>query len=332
MVGFESLGGTVLVPGDAGYDEGRQVFNAMIDRRPAVIAQCDTVADVVAAVRFGRERGLPIAVRGGGHSVAGMALVDDGLVIDLRRMNDVRVDADARTVTVGGGTTMAGLDRACQPYGLATTGGRVSSTGVGGFTLGGGTGWLDRLFGLACDNLVTVELVTADAEVLTVSDTEHPDLFWALHGGGGNFGIATSLTLRLHPLPVFTAAVLLWPPDAGPRVGRAYRDLLESAPDELGGGFVFITGPPEPFVPPELVGRLTCLTLVTYAGDEAAARAAIAPCSRWSRRVSSSRNCRTGTCRRCSTTHPASATTGRPSTSTTCRTRPSTRSAPGPST
>ncbi|GAA1765469.1 FAD-binding oxidoreductase [Luedemannella helvata] len=267
----------MLAPGDAGYDEGRQVFNAMIDRRPAVIAQCASVADVVAAVRYGRRNGLPIAVRGGGHSVAGMALVDDGLVIDLRRMNGVSVDPDARTVTIGGGATMSDLDRATQPSGLATTGGRVSSTGVGGFTLGGGTGWLDRLFGLACDNLVSVDLVTADGTTLTASEREHPELFWALHGGGGNFGIATSLTLRLHPLPRFTAGLLLWPPEAGPEVGRAYRDLLATAPDELGGGFVFLTGPPEPFVPPELVGRLTCVVLLTYAGDEATARAAVAP-------------------------------------------------------
>lgn len=272
--GFE---GDVIVPSDASYDEARAIFNGMIDRRPAVIAQCATGTDVGRAIRFGRDLGLETAVRGGGHSVAGTALSDGGLVIDLRRMNAVSVAADALTARVGGGAVMSDLDGATQPHALATTGGRVSSTGIGGFTLGGGTGWLDRKFGLACDNLLSVELVTADGNTVRASEDENPELFWALHGGGGNFGVATSLTFRLYPLPAMTAALLLWAPEAGPEVLRAYRDFIESAPDEIGGGLIYITAPPEPFVPEHLVGTLVCAVLITYTGDEAAAREVARP-------------------------------------------------------
>ncbi|GAA2433526.1 FAD-binding oxidoreductase [Streptomyces macrosporus] len=268
LAGFRTgLAGDAITPGDAAYDEARTLFNAMIDRRPAVIAQCETARDVAEAIRFGRENGLEIAVRGGGHGVAGTALNDGGLVIDLRRMRAATVDPRARTVRVGGGATMSRLDRATEPYGLATTGGRVSTTGVGGFVLGGGAGWLDRKFGPACDNLLSVELVTADGDTVRASEDENPELFWALHGGGGNFGVATSFTLRLHPLPVVTAALLLWPPDMGLDVVRAYRDFLEAAPDEVGGGVIYMTAPPEEFVPEDMVGKLACGVLVTYAGE-----------------------------------------------------------------
>ncbi len=272
-----SFSGDIIIPGDAGYDDARTIFNAMIDRRPSVIAQCTGVDDVVAAIRYGREAGLEIAVRGGGHSVAGRSLTDGGLVIDLRRMNAVSVDPAKRTVTVGGGATMSHLDRGTQPFGLATTGGRVSTTGVGGFTLGGGGGWLDRKMGLACDNLVSVELVTAGGEVVRASEHEHPELFWALHGGGGNFGVATSLTLRLHEVSTVTAMLLLWSPEAAPSIARAFRDFIESAPDEIGGGLLYVTGPDEEFVPAHLVGKLTALFLIAYAGPEGEARKAAAP-------------------------------------------------------
>jgi FAD/FMN-containing dehydrogenase len=272
-----SFAGKIIQPEDPEYDAERAVFNAMIDTRPAVIAQCATVDDVVAAIRFGRKSDLEVAVRGGGHSVAGKALVDGGLVIDLRRMHGVSVDPERRTATIGGGATMSDLDRATEPYGLATTGGRVSTTGVGGFTLGGGSGWLDRKFGLLCDNLIAAELVLADGRRVRASEQEHPDLFWALHGGGGNFGIATEFTVQLHPLPVVTAALLLWHPEQGPMVGRAYRDFMAAASDDVGGGLVFLTGPAEDFVPSPLVGQLTCAVLVTYAGAEAQARRVMAP-------------------------------------------------------
>jgi FAD/FMN-containing dehydrogenase len=273
----DGFAGEIIAPADPVYDEARAVFNAMIDRRPAVIAQCENVDDVTRAIHFGRQRGLEIAVRGGGHSVAGSGVTDDGIVIDLRRMHGVSVDPGARTATVAGGATMSHLDRATQPHGLMTTGGRVSTTGVGGFTLGGGSGWFDRKFGLACDNLVSVELVTAGGSVVGASEDENPELFWALHGGGGNFGVATSFTFRLYPLPAVTAALLLWPPDAGPGVARSYRDFAGVAPDEVGGGFLYLTGPPEEFVPKHLVGKQACAVLVTYAGPEAEARQVIAP-------------------------------------------------------
>ena len=188
--------GRVIVPGEDGYEEARTLFNAMIDRRPAVIAQCASADDVAAAVRFGRETDLPTAVRAGGHSVAGMSTVDDGLVVDVREMKGIEVDAAGRTARCGAGLTWAEFDQATQEHGLATPGGRVSTTGVAGFTLGGGSGWLERKHGLACDNLIAVELVTAAGEQVRASESENPDLFWALHGGGGNFGVATASSSR----------------------------------------------------------------------------------------------------------------------------------------
>jgi FAD/FMN-containing dehydrogenase len=265
----EDLVGDVFAPEDPGYDEARVVFNAMIDRRPAVIAQCVDENDVVRAVRFGRDLDLPIAVRGGGHSVAGSALNDGGLVVDLRHMRAVTVHPAAEAVRIAGGATMSDLDRACQPHGLATTGGRVSTTGVGGFVLGGGTGWLDRCYGLAVDNLLGVELVTATGERIHASADDNPDLFWALHGGGGNFGIATALTLKLHELPEFAIAMVLYLPEFGREVTRTYRDLITAGPDEASGAVIYLTGPPEEFVPPHLVGTLLCGALLTYAGSEA---------------------------------------------------------------
>lgn len=269
--------GQIIAPGDSAYNEARTIFNAMIDRRPGVIAQCADVDDVVRAVHFGRKLGLEIAVRGGGHSVAGKALTNGGLVIDLRRMNDVSVDPEARTANVAGGATMSHLDRATGLHGLATTGGRVSTTGVGGFTLGGGSGWLERKFGLACDNLLSVELVTADGEIVRASNDENPELFWALHGGGGNFGVATSFTFRLHELQSVTVALLLWRPEAGSDVLRTYRDFMESAPDDVGGAGLYLTGPSEKFVPEHLLGKLAFAVFVVYAGPEAEARKVAIP-------------------------------------------------------
>ncbi|RYE88046.1 MAG: FAD-binding oxidoreductase, partial [Hyphomicrobiales bacterium] len=235
--GFE---GSLIGPADADYDQARVVFNSMIDRRPAVIAQCASNKDVQAAIRFAREHELQIAVRGGGHGVAGNALAEGGLVIDLRAMNAVSVDGEDRVAEVGGGATMSHLDRGTEPYGLATTGGRVSTTGVGGFTLGGGSGWLDRKFGLACDNLVSAEVVTASGEIVTASATEHPDLFWALHGGGGNFGVVTSMRLKLYPLGTVTGGLLLFSAPKAPAVLKAYRDFIAGASDDVGGGVAFL--------------------------------------------------------------------------------------------
>ena len=260
--------GRVILPHDGGYDESRALFNAMIDRRPAVIAQCSSAADVVSAVRFGRESGLPTAVRCGGHSVAGMSTVDDGLVIDVRNMKAIEVDAAEQTARCGAGLTWGELDRATQEHGLATTGGRVSSTGVAGFTLGGGSGWLERKYGLACDNLIAVELVTAEGEQLRASATENPDLFWALHGGGGNFGVATTFEFRLHRVgPIVLAGLMLWPGQRGREVLDAMREAMDDAPDELALAVVYLTGPPEQFVPPDLQGQLCCAGVVFWAGE-----------------------------------------------------------------
>jgi FAD/FMN-containing dehydrogenase len=265
QAGFE---GRVIVPSAAGYDEARALFNAMIDRRPAVIAQCESPADVAAAVRFGRENGLPTAVRSGGHSVAGMSTVDDGLVVDVRNMKAIEVDPADRRVRCGAGVTWGELDTATQEHGLATTGGRVSTTGVAGFTLGGGSGWLERKYGLACDNLIAVELVTAAGEHLRASDGENQDLFWALHGGGGNFGVATAFELALHPVgPLVMAGLMLWPGERGSEVTQLMRELMEGGPEELALGMVYLTGPPEEFVPAELQGQLCCAIALLWAGE-----------------------------------------------------------------
>jgi FAD/FMN-containing dehydrogenase len=274
----EGFTGGVLEPQDEGYDEARTIFNAMIDRRPAVIAQCETREDIAAAIAHARERGLELAIRGGGHSVAGASLTDGGLVVDMRRMNTVEVDPDARTATVAGGATWSHFDRATQPHGLMSPGGRVSTTGVAGLSLGGGSTWLERKFGFACDSLIAVELVTADGRTVTASEDENTELFWALHGGGGNFGVATQLVFGLHPLPAAAFALLLWPADRGPEVTRTYRDLIDGgAPDELGGGVAYITGPPEEFVPSHLQNTLCAGVVVVYAGTEAEMRETIAP-------------------------------------------------------
>ena len=275
---IEGFEGTVLEDGDAGFEEAREIFNAMIDRRPSVIAQCQSVADVQAAIAHARANGLEIAIRSGGHSVAGASLSDGGLVVDMRHMNAVEVDPEARTATVAGGATWSSFDQATQPHGLMAPGGRVSTTGVAGLTLGGGSTWLERKFGFACDNLLEVELVTADGRVVTAGEDSNPELFWALHGGGGNFGVATRLVFRLHQLPAASLALLLWPVERGEEIARTYRDLADDGmPEEVGGGVAFITGPPEEFVPEHLQVQLTAGVICIYAGTEAEMREALAP-------------------------------------------------------
>ncbi|HWI06993.1 MAG TPA: FAD-binding oxidoreductase [Solirubrobacteraceae bacterium] len=269
--------GTLLRPGSDRYDEARTIFNSMIDRRPALIAQCTSPADVVAALRFGRAHGLEIAVRAGGHSVAGVSLCD-GLVIDVRPMKGVEVDPVARTARVGAGCTWSDVDRATQAHGLATTGGRVSTTGVAGLTLGGGSGWLERRHGLACDNLLSVELVTADGELVTASADEHPDLFWALHGGGGNFGVATAFEFRLHPVgPDVLAGLLLYDADRGRDLLRLTRDVMADAPPELGPAIGYLTVPVDDELPAELHDRLVCALVLCWTGPVDEGERVIAP-------------------------------------------------------
>ena len=227
------LGGTVIRRGDATYDDARRLWNGMIDRSPRMIVRCGSTADVVAAVNFARDNDLVLAVRGGGHNAAGLGSCDDGLVIDLSGMRGVTVDAASRTARVQGGALWRDLDAATHPHGLATTGGLISSTGVGGLTLGGGLGWLMRQHGLACDNVVAVEIVTADGQVRRASATENPDLLWGVRGGGGNFGVVTTFEFRLHPMRTLYAGMLVFPGPRAPEVLRRYRDMAMAASDEL---------------------------------------------------------------------------------------------------
>ena len=278
MKSWADSSGTLIGPEDAEYGEARNVFNAMIDRRPALIARCANPDDVAAAVGFARDHDLLLAVRGGGHNGAGLGTCDDGVVIDLSPLRDVEVDPEARTVRVGGGCTWGDVDRATNEHGLATPSGIISTTGVGGLTLGGGLGHLTRKCGLAIDNLLEAELVLANGEQVRASADENPDLFWAIRGGGGNFGVVTSFLFRLHDVETVVAGPTFWPVEQGAEVLSAYRDFLPKAPRELNGFFLFGSVPPGPPFPEELHLRKVCGVVWCYAGaDEEAAAAAMAP-------------------------------------------------------
>ncbi len=256
----------IISPGDASYEAARSVWNGRIDKHPALIIRCATVEDVVSAVRLGRERQMPVAVRGGGHSVAGFGTCDGGLVIDLARMRDVQVEAATRRARSGGGATWGEFDRATAEAGLATTGGMVTTVGVGGLTLGGGMGSLMRKYGLAADNLVAAQVVTADGTVLNANAEQHPDLLWALRGGGGNFGVVASFEFRLHPLKMVLGGIILHPAQRAAELLRFYRDYVETVPDDLTTLFVFMTAPPAPFVPQPLQGKPAVAIMACYAG------------------------------------------------------------------
>jgi FAD binding domain len=228
-----SVRGPLLRPGDAGYDAARKIYNGMIDRYPALIVRCAGVADVLAAVHFARDHDLLVAVRGGGHSAPGFSMCDGGLVVDLSAMRSVRVDPVRRTARAEGGATWADFDHETQAFGLASTGGIASTTGIAGLTLGGGIGYLNRKYGLACDNLISADVVTADGRLRTASAAEHSDLFWALRGGGGNFGVVTSFEFRIHPVGPVLAGFVLWPLERAHEVLRVYREFSLAAPDEL---------------------------------------------------------------------------------------------------
>jgi len=266
----ESFRGALIRPGDAEYEHARRVWNGMIDKRPAIVARCTGVPDVVAAIRYARAHHLAVAVRGGGHNVAGSAVCDGGIVIDLSPMKGIHVDPVRRIARVQGGVTWGELDRETQTYGLATPGGLISSTGVAGLTLGGGFGWLSRAYGLASDNVLAVDLVDAEGRVLTASSGEHHDLFWAVRGGGGNFGIVTSFTFALHPVgPIVFGGVAFHRDDRAAELLRAYRDASVATPDAVTSAMIFLTGPPAPFLPPELHGAPLLAIAGLFAGAAA---------------------------------------------------------------
>ncbi|MEU1123875.1 FAD-binding oxidoreductase [Streptomyces sp. NPDC005899] len=266
----DALRGPVIGPGDQEYGRARTIYNAMIDRSPAAVVRCHDTADVMAAVDFVRGHGLDVAVRGGGHSGPGLCLVDDSVMLDLSGMRGVRVDPATQTAQADGGARLGDLDHATHAFGLATPAGIQSTTGVGGLTLGGGHGYLTRAYGLTVDNLVSADVVLADGTYVSANDTEHADLFWALRGGGGNFGIVTSFDFALHPVDTVGVAMTLWPLDLFRDVLRWYRDFLPQAPDELYGFFASLTVPPGPPFPEEIHGRKMCGVIWCSTADPAA--------------------------------------------------------------
>jgi FAD/FMN-containing dehydrogenase len=263
-----ALRGELLTPSDKAYEETRPVYNGMIERHPGAIALVADVADVIRCVHAAREAGVTLAVRGGGHSVSGLGSVDDGLVIDLRRLNGIRVDHQARTVRVEAGCVWGDVDHATHPFGLAVPCGFISSTGVAGLTLGGGSGYLTRSFGLTIDNLLAADVVLADGTLVTASKDEHPELFWALRGGGGNFGIVTSFLFRGQPVRNVIAGPTFWPIDKAEQALRGFQELIGGAPEQLSGFFTFNAVPPVPLFPESLHGQIVCGVVWCHNGDK----------------------------------------------------------------
>jgi hypothetical protein len=273
----QTLRGKIIQPGDPDYDSERHVYNAMIDRRPRVIVKCADVADVVAAVTFARDHDLLLAVRGGGHNAGGLGVCNDGLVVDLSRLRGIRVDPNERTVRVEGGCTWGDVDHATHAFGLATPSGFISTTGVGGLTLGGGIGYLTRKYGLTIDNLLGADVVLADGRFVTTSAAENADLFWAIRGGGGNFGVVTSFVFRCHPVDQVIGGPTFWTLDQAPEVMRWYREFITEAPEDLNGFFAFLTVPPSPMFPEALHLQKMCGVVWCYTGPAEKADAVFAP-------------------------------------------------------
>ena len=269
--------GEILTREDAGYDSARRVYNAMIDKRPRWIARCSDVADVIAAVQFAAGQDLPVSVRSGGHNGAGLGICDDGLAIDLSPLKERRVDLKARTVRVGGGCVWGEVDHATHAFGMAAPCGIISTTGVGGLTLGGGIGYLSRKYGLTIDNLLEADVVLADGRMVTASSKENPDLFWALRGGGGNFGIVTSFLFRLHPVDTVFAGPTFWPMEQSKDVLKAYQKFIAEAPEDVSGFFAYLVVPPAPMFPAELHGKKMCGIVWCYTGPMEKAEAALKP-------------------------------------------------------
>ena len=269
--------GEVIVGSDRRYDEARKVYNAMIDRRPAVIVRPTAVADVIAAAKSARAEGLPIAIRGGGHSVPGFGTADGAMVLDLSRMKGIRVDPKSKTVWAEGGVTWGDFNHATHAFGLATTGGIISTTGIAGLTLGGGIGYLTRGFGLSLDNLIAADVVLADGSFVTASATSHPDLFWALRGGGGNFGVVTAFQYRLHPVDNIVGGVTFFEKEDAEDVLRAYDAYIEKAPRQLGAFFAWQIAPPLPFIPADRHGDHLCAMVTCWPGPADKAKKVMAP-------------------------------------------------------
>jgi FAD/FMN-containing dehydrogenase len=270
--------GNVLLPGDAGYDEVRQIWNAMIDRRPALIARCTSADDVVAAVAFGRANGLLVSIRGGGHNIAGNAVCDDGIMLDMSLMKKVQVDVNARKATVEPGCTLADFDKAVQAHGLATPVGINSTTGIAGLTLGGGFGWLSRKYGMTVDNLISANVVTADGRQLRASEKDNPDLFWGLRGGGGNFGVVTSFEFQLHPVgPNVLSGLIVYPFAQAKAVLTQFASFTQTMPDELNVWMVTRKAPPLPFLSADVHGKEIVVLALCYAGDPAEGEKLIGP-------------------------------------------------------
>ena len=272
-----SLRGQLIQPSDEDYKEACKIYNAMIDRRPGMIARCADVADVMAAVNFARENNTLVAIRGGGHNGPGLGTCDEGLVIDLSPIKYTRVDPQARTVQVGGGCTWGDVDHATHAFGLATPSGIVSTTGVGGLTLGGGHGYLTRKYGLTIDNLLAADMVLADGSFVTASAEENKDLFWAIRGGGGNFGVVTEFRFRLHPVHTIIGGPTLWHREQTTEVMQWFRDYMEQAPEDLYGFFAILTVPPGPPFPEELHLKKMCGVVWCYTGPEAEAEEVFQP-------------------------------------------------------
>jgi UDP-N-acetylenolpyruvoylglucosamine reductase len=262
-----SLRGDIIQPSDDNYDEARKVYNGMVDKKPALFAYCADVADVITAVNFGRENNMLISVRGGGHNAGGLGVADDALVIDLSRIKYVRVDTKSKTVRVGGGNTWGDVDHAAFPFGLAVPAGIISTTGVGGLTLGGGVGYLSRKYGLTIDSILEVDMVLADGSFVTANKDENADLYWAIRGGGGNFGIITSFLFRGNPIHTNYSGPTLWHIDKSEEILKWYREYIVNAPDDVYGFFAFLTVPGPPF-PEPLHGKKMCGIVWNYTGPE----------------------------------------------------------------
>ncbi len=282
----DTVRGRVVAPGDEEYGEARRVWNGAIDRRPAVVVGCSGTTDVLNSICFARSEGLPIAVRGGGHNVGGYGTCDDGLVLDLSPMKGIRVDTAAGTARVEGGVLWGELDRETQAFGYAATGGLVSTTGVAGFTLGGGIGWLMRRYGLAADNLRSADVVTADGALVTTSTERDPELLWALRGGGGNFGVATSFEFAVHRVgPTVVGGAVFYPAQSAGELLRFYTEWTQDLPPELTTMVVFLTAPPEPFIPPDHQGAPLVAVAVCHCGSPAEAERALGPLRAFGRPV-----------------------------------------------